>query len=354
MQDEEQMPVDHRAVPDAVIEVIDEHLEVEAVAQMVEQIGYSRELSARLSKAFQGHEWHINQNHRLIHLTQEELRSLLLDVELLKRAVASLGQIGVMERRRIEKELILELFPPTDPRVGAGVRIHRPASANADAVELDCARRLPICKAACCRIFDILLTPAEVESDRYNWNVRRPYALAKNRFGCTYMRAGTCVCTRYRDSRPQACTGYSCAKDRRIWVDFDKQIINPQLQERLKNLQVITALGDAPASASSVSDGGQEHAKTMQTAPEYNGSDPSATQFSRLPSGIEGAGEHADPAEGTHGETAAATTSAEPPDFSALEAMMIPEPENKFVPPTLAAPEAQSKDSCDDAHERKD
>jgi hypothetical protein len=272
---------------------------------------------------------------------------------LLKRAMVSLGQVDVVDRQRIEKELILELFPPERPRAGVGVQVHRPPRVNEKMVELDCARRLPLCKAACCRIFDVFLTPAEIESNRYDWNVRQPYALVKNPSGCTYLKAGTCACMRYHDSRPRVCTGYSCARDRRIWADFDKRILNPRLQERLKNLEVSTALEDMPASAPGRADGGPEQGQTMPTTPAHDNKSPLATLSSLPPRGSDEAVEPAGPAAGAPG-AAAASTPAEPPDFSALEALMVPEPENKFVPSPPVTPEAPSEDRCKDAHEREE
>jgi hypothetical protein len=39
---------------------------------------------------------------------------------------------------------------------------------------------------------------------------------------------GACKCL-VRTNRPLPCRAYDCRKDKNIWLDFEKQIINPEI-----------------------------------------------------------------------------------------------------------------------------
>jgi Fe-S-cluster containining protein len=36
---------------------------------------------------------------------------------------------------------------------------------------------------------------------------------------------------RIYEQRPTPCRGYDCRKDKRIWIDFERRIVNPKLEE---------------------------------------------------------------------------------------------------------------------------
>lgn len=310
-----------------ILGIVEERLDTEAVAQMVEHIGFSTELSKRLVHTFTGIQRRMSLEGRLLRSTQEEIRNLILDVALLKRAIASLGQVGVMERRRVEKELVLDLFPPVRSYLGAGVRIHVPQSRGT--VPVDCESRIGICKAACCRIFCAYLTTEEVESGRYDWTVREPYALMRNRYGCVYLQGGGCACRRYDDSRPTVCRGYSCAHDKRIWMDYDKRALNPQLEMHLNKLHVNASFG---AKSTDVDLSGQ----TLQGTDDSGGGSASNGVRER-------------PGAGTVSQkhTKDNQEPVGPPDFSGLRELMIPEPSDKFVPPEAPPDEGPSSGQPD-------
>lgn len=305
-----------------ILGIVEERLNTEAVAQMVEHIGFSTELSNRLVHTFTGIQRRIYLEGRLLRSTQEEVRNLILDVALLKRAIVSLGQVGVMERRRVEKELVLDLFPPVRSYMGAGVRIHVPQ--NRDTIPVDCESRIGVCKAACCRIFRAYLTTEEVESGRYDWAVREPYALMRSPYGCVYLQGGGCTCRRYDDSRPTVCRDYSCAHDKRIWTDYDKMVLNPQLEMQLNKLHVNTSLGARSADV------------------DTSGRTPSGADTSGGGSASTGVGEGqgAGIVSQTHAKDNQEPVG--PPDFSELRELMIPEPADKFVPPEAPPDEGPS------------
>lgn len=93
-------------------------------------------------------------------------------------------------------------------------------------VKVDCAARMHICKAICCRL-SFPLSATEIESGKIKWELGKPYFARKD-------AAGVCVhlekekgCGIY-DDRPRVCRGYSCEKDERIWKDFDGMILNQE------------------------------------------------------------------------------------------------------------------------------
>jgi Fe-S-cluster containining protein len=99
---------------------------------------------------------------------------------------------------------------------------------------VDCAARLHICKAVCCRL-RFPLSVEEVESGGpVKWDLGRPYF---NRHGsdgyCHQCDSETHACHVY-DKRPGPCRQYSCAGDDRIWKDFDAMELNQEwIDERL-------------------------------------------------------------------------------------------------------------------------
>ena len=92
---------------------------------------------------------------------------------------------------------------------------------------IDCAARLHVCKAVCCKL-SVQLSAAEVESGRVRWDLGRPYLLRREADGrCTHQERSTHYCGVYAD-RPRPCRQYSCANDRRIWRDFDNMVLNTE------------------------------------------------------------------------------------------------------------------------------
>ena len=93
--------------------------------------------------------------------------------------------------------------------------------------------RLHICHAICCRL-DFALSKQDIEEGILKWNLGRPYMIAKDVDGyCQHLNRDTCQCT-VREYRPVPCRGYDCRKDKRIWFDFEKGIINPKLEDVFK------------------------------------------------------------------------------------------------------------------------
>ena len=100
---------------------------------------------------------------------------------------------------------------------------------EADA-EIDCDSRLELCGAACCKL-PLALSREDVEEGVLRWELGRPYMIAQGSDGyCVHMDRCTHRCGVY-DQRPIPCRGYDCRNDDRIWLDFERRIVNPAIRE---------------------------------------------------------------------------------------------------------------------------
>jgi Fe-S-cluster containining protein len=94
-------------------------------------------------------------------------------------------------------------------------------------VLVDCEARMPICQAVCCKLKFPLSAP-EVESRKVKWDIGHPYVIRHESSGyCTHNDPETRRCGVYAD-RPRICRTYSCARDTRIWADFDNMVLNQE------------------------------------------------------------------------------------------------------------------------------
>ena len=94
-------------------------------------------------------------------------------------------------------------------------------------VFVDCAARMPVCQAICCKL-GIHLSAAEALDDRLRTDPDNPFLLRREVDGrCAHQERGTGFCEVYED-RPQPCRQYSCAGDRRIWRDFEGMVLNQE------------------------------------------------------------------------------------------------------------------------------
>jgi hypothetical protein len=102
-----------------------------------------------------------------------------------------------------------------------------PPDAKAEPAVVDCAARMPVCHAVCCKL-SVSLGAAEVETGRLRWDLGHPYRLRREADGrCTHQDRATGWCGVYGD-RPLPCQTYTCATDSRIWKDFAAVELNTE------------------------------------------------------------------------------------------------------------------------------
>lgn len=116
--------------------------------------------------------------------------------------------------------------------LSGGVALRVDADVAPPDAEVDCASRLHICKAVCCRL-SFALSAEEVEAGHAKWELGRPYVARKDGKGCCVHLGPKRTCGIYAN-RPRVCRSYSCANDERIWTDFDNMILNQKwIEENL-------------------------------------------------------------------------------------------------------------------------
>lgn len=142
------------------------------------------------------------------------------------------GLVKIEELEEKKREVATRLLDSFLDR-GMGVAMQddeRDKYAFSETVEIDCASRVHLCKAACCRM-SFALSQQDVEEGAIKWDLGRPYLIAQDSDGyCRHLDREANRCT-VREQRPLPCRGYDCRRDERVWLDFEERIINPQLEE---------------------------------------------------------------------------------------------------------------------------
>ncbi|HEV7805848.1 MAG TPA: hypothetical protein VGO80_08520 [Solirubrobacteraceae bacterium] len=110
--------------------------------------------------------------------------------------------------------------------LSGGVALRVDADPPAPDATVDCAARLPVCKAVCCKL-SFALSAQEVEAGRVKWDLGKPYLARKDHAGSCVHLTDCHSCGVY-DDRPRVCHSYSCAGDERIWTDFEGMVINQE------------------------------------------------------------------------------------------------------------------------------
>ena len=139
------------------------------------------------------------------------------------------GIIGIEELDQ-RKKAVEKRLNDSFKEAGIGVRVQNAKidkySLEAEA-EIDCESRKHICRAACCT-FAYALSLQDI-SEGICWSLGKPFMNARGADGyCVHLNRDTLSCSIY-EQRTAVCRQYSCRDDRRIWLDFDKMIINPDV-----------------------------------------------------------------------------------------------------------------------------
>ena len=116
------------------------------------------------------------------------------------------------------------------PQPAEGVVLESPADKyTVNSPEIDCAARMHLCHAACCKL-EVLLSRQDLMEGIVESDPAAPHYMKRHEDrSCLYACEGD-RCAVY-PARPATCRGYSCKEDRRIWIDFEKRIINPDINE---------------------------------------------------------------------------------------------------------------------------
>ena len=119
---------------------------------------------------------------------------------------------------------------------------------------VDCAARMPVCHAVCCKLKFALSQP-EIEAGDVKWDIGHPYIIRQNDTGyCCHNDAETHGCAVY-DRRPGVCSRDSCRDDDRIWIDFDNMVLNqPWIDEHVAGSDafVLLEVSDGPGPSAEV------------------------------------------------------------------------------------------------------
>jgi Fe-S-cluster containining protein len=95
------------------------------------------------------------------------------------------------------------------------------------AVTIDCASRVHLCQAKCCT-FAFYLTEQDLDEGIVRWDYGRPYWIQTGENGyCAHCEPRTWRC-RIHAQRPYVCRAYDCRNDKRIWLDFEGMVPNPE------------------------------------------------------------------------------------------------------------------------------
>lgn len=146
--------------------------------------------------------------------------------------LAEKGLISIEELDR-RKEVISQRLVEKFREEGIGAAYQDPEHDKYSfegSVEIDCASRLPLCKAACCRL-RFALSRQDVEEGVVQWDFSHPYFIASGEDGyCRHLDRGRMGCS-IHERRPVPCRAYDCRRDKRIWSDFERRVVSPELDK---------------------------------------------------------------------------------------------------------------------------
>lgn len=179
-------------------------------------------------------------------LAQAEVLLAELVAALDARGVVPAGELGVslVDEERPPKPEPPPVPPPetsANPEQGRrsqriswpsiAVRVDDPNETDEAPPAVDCAARLPVCQAVCCRL-KFALSEDEITSGKVRWDIGHPYIIRHDSDGaCTHHESGSGACGIYAD-RPRVCRRYDCSGDARIWADFEQMELNQDWIDR--------------------------------------------------------------------------------------------------------------------------
>jgi Fe-S-cluster containining protein len=89
--------------------------------------------------------------------------------------------------------------------------------------DIDCASLIHLCKARCCQL-TFPLSFQDLDERVVAWNYSAPYQIRQKEDAyCVHNQDEGRQCGIY-NHRPATCRQFDCRQDKRIWLDFEKQI----------------------------------------------------------------------------------------------------------------------------------
>lgn len=159
---------------------------------------------------------------------------LLETASFLYTLIELLEEKGVLTVEELDerKDAVAERVQKRFLDKGMGVHLQEPEQdkyAIEGSVGIDCENRVHLCKAACCR-FWFPLSRQDIDEGVVRWDLRFPYIIDQDEDKyCRHLDRGSCRCTVY-EQRPLPCRTFDCREDKRIWLDFENYVINPDLE----------------------------------------------------------------------------------------------------------------------------
>lgn len=190
-----------------------------------------RDLRAEFAKLRAEIERGLRFTHVMMTRNQAAVRDAAATLNGLGHVLAASGQIDTERVQQARDDYArAEPRPTFRARVGPDIDKY---SEKAGTVTIDCAARLPLCKAACCRLGFVLGTQ-DLDEAIVQWTYGDPYVIRRKPSGwCTHL-GSDCACTVHAQ-RPLACRTYDCSNNPDIWIDFDRRVPNPAVGELPEN-----------------------------------------------------------------------------------------------------------------------
>jgi Fe-S-cluster containining protein len=134
-------------------------------------------------------------------------------IELLsERGLITVAELD--ERKKVIADCLVEKF--RQEGIGAAYQDPEHDKSSFEAkVEIDCASRIHLCKAACCRL-RFALSRQDVEEGIEHWDFSHPYFIASGADGyCRHLDRG-CIGCSIHEHRPVPCRACGCRQDKRM------------------------------------------------------------------------------------------------------------------------------------------
>jgi hypothetical protein len=165
----------------------------------------------------------------------ENTKSTLEASAFLYGLIELLNEKGLLSIEELDKrkQEVAERLVKKNRDKGVGIVLQDPdydKYAFTDVAEIDCARYVQFCNAACCRL-PFALSKQDIREGIVLWDLGQPYFIAHGKNGyCTHLQPEGCRCG-VHNHRPVPCRAYDCRQDKKIWLDFENQTINPDIHK---------------------------------------------------------------------------------------------------------------------------